>query len=272
MRLDSWSVDHALQPPDTIEIPALAEHLLVFSARTKNKPTTRQISRFLEQEYDGPGYHNQFFIVPAGVPSEFIWNGHDEAIAFGLTPQSLYQTALQAECINPNNIELKPILIAEDEQIVRIAYSLLHEIYAGGEGGRLYSESLLTCLNIHLLRHYCTFQAKLKGYQQGLSKRKLKRAIDYIQAHLTEEIRLNDIAQRLNMGSYYFSRLFQRSTGLPPYQYVLRERVELAKRRLRDSEDSISDIALDCGFSSSSQLSRHFRKFVGTTASQYRQQ
>jgi AraC family transcriptional regulator len=58
--------------------------------------------------------------------------------------------------------------------------------------------------------------------------------------------------------------------GIAPYQYLLQQRIERAKQLLKQTELSIVEIALDCGFSSHSHLSKQFRSFTGVTPKTYR--
>ena len=64
--------------------------------------------------------------------------------------------------------------------------------------------------------------------------------------------------------------LFKRSTGLPPHQYVIRERTEKAKALLFKTDLPISVVARDCGFSDQAHLTRHFKRAVGTTPARFR--
>ncbi len=81
------------------------------------------------------------------------------------------------------------------------------------------------------------------------------------------------MATQLGMSQYYFCRLFRQSMGLPPYRYVIQQRIERAKQLLRsERQRAIADIALDCGFSSQSHLARHFRQMTGVTPKAYRRQ
>ena len=68
----------------------------------------------------------------------------------------------------------------------------------------------------------------------------------------------------------YFCRMFSASTGISPYQYVLKQRVAKTKDLLKNSKLPLADIAYECGFSSQSQMTQHFRKQVGVTPKVYR--
>jgi AraC family transcriptional regulator len=82
-----------------------------------------------------------------------------------------------------------------------------------------------------------------------LSPRKLQQAIAYIHNHLPEDLSIMVIANELEMSQYYFSRLFKQSTGLSPYQYVMRQRIERAKYLLKTTVLSVLSIAEQVGFS-----------------------
>lgn len=268
IHLDGWTVEHLQQQMSAdIEVPALAEHTIILVMNSAR----RQFSRFAGQTYEGVGRKDHFILLPAEVPASFAWEGGDEAVTFDIKPQALRQTALQTGCINPDHVELKPLVFSQDEQITAFAYSLLREIHTVGVGSRLYSESLLTAFNIHLLRHYCSLEANLKEYSKGLGPRRLKKVLDYINNNLADSnIKLNTMARLAGLSKYHFARQFKQSTGLPPHQYVTYKRVEEAKQLLKERQLSLPRIAVECGFSNQSQFGKAFRSVTGTTPKRYR--
>ena len=96
------------------------------------------------------------------------------------------------------------------------------------------------------------------------------RAMDYVQNHLHETIRLSDIANYVNLERTYLCRLFCRETGWGLNDYIRRERVKVAKNMLEDSEYSCTEIAGYLAFSSDSYFGKVFRNEVGMTPSEYR--
>jgi AraC family transcriptional regulator len=89
-------------------------------------------------------------------------------------------------------------------------------------------------------------------------------------AHLAENIGLQDMATVAGLGQHHFSTLFGQSMGRSPYRYVVNQRIERAKRQLRQKDAAIIDVALACGFADQSHLTKHFRKLVGMTPSAFR--
>lgn len=83
-------------------------------------------------------------------------------------------------------------------------------------------------------------------------------------------IKISDLAKLLDISQYYFCRLFRESTGVAPYRYVIQQRISKVKALIKENKLSLSDIALECGFSSQSQMTHHFGKLVGVTPKTYR--
>jgi AraC family transcriptional regulator len=101
---------------------------------------------------------------------------------------------------------------------------------------------------------------------------RLQRVLEYMQAHLDQEVSLAALAAVGQMSPYYFSRLFKQSTGLSPHQYVLQQRIAWATRLLAEPRLSVAAIAYRVGFASQAHFTAIFRRWVGTTPQQYRRQ
>jgi AraC family transcriptional regulator len=138
-------------------------------------------------------------------------------------------------------------------------------------GGNLLIDSLKTALAIHLLRSYCTTSPRLSIYANGLSAAKLQLVTDYINDHLDLDLKLTALSAIAQISPYHFLRLFKKSLGVTPHQYILHRRIERAKYLLRSSSLDISEIALKVGFCDSSHLTRCFKSILGNTPSQWRQ-
>ena len=265
VHLDSLIVKYEVQLPYNLKFPSTTHHMIVLQLGHGEQ----QYTHIGDRKYSGTFTTGDFFLHPAGCEAHYSWTTADEIVGFYIEPNFLFRIARDTECLNPERIELTPIVCDRNSNLEYIARSFLNEMRTEGLGGRLYREALAIQLAIHLLRNYGTFPIKLKQYSSGLSRQKLQTAIDYIQANLEEKVSLEDVAKTTNISPYYFCRLFKQSTGITPYQYLIKCRIEKAKVLLRQEKLSITDIALEVGFSNQSHFTKHFKRIVGTTPKKF---
>jgi len=76
----------------------------------------------------------------------------------------------------------------------------------------------------------------------------------YIEEHLAEAISLHALAKLVDLSPYYFCRAFKQSFGIPPHRYHVNRRIERAKALLGERESSVTDVALEVGFSETSSV------------------
>lgn len=93
--------------------------------------------------------------------------------------------------------------------------------------------------------------------------KRLEQAFTYINDHYCEKITLNEVAASAYMSSNYFSSYFRKVTGTGFSEYVTRLRINHARELLRDTDASVTDIALACGFNNLSNFYRLYKKHVG---------
>ncbi|HEX3021873.1 MAG TPA: helix-turn-helix domain-containing protein [Lachnospiraceae bacterium] len=98
----------------------------------------------------------------------------------------------------------------------------------------------------------------------------VNRCKDYIFKNLHDKILLNDIAEELQMNPNYLSEVFKQYEGISISNFIVREKVNLAKNMLIYSQYSYIEIATYLGFASQSHLGKHFRSITGYTPKQYR--
>ena len=95
-------------------------------------------------------------------------------------------------------------------------------------------------------------------------------AIEYINSHYGEKITVDDLARTANLSTSHFSRVFRDETAMSPMEYIMHTRLECARRMLRGNEKTLSQIAFDCGFNSSSYFYQCFTRAFNTSPSDYR--
>ena len=129
---------------------------------------------------------------------------------------------------------------------------------------------LAATLAAYLVKPFSIRPVAAQHTARGLPSARLKRVLEYIAAHLGDEIRLETLASVAETSQHHFSELFQHSTAVSPYQYVIGQRVELGKRMLRDTDLSILEIGLATGFADQSHFTKTFRRIARVTPRDYR--
>ena len=92
----------------------------------------------------------------------------------------------------------------------------------------------------------------------------------WLQSHLDQSVTVRDLAGRAAMSPRTFARRFLASTGLTPYQWIVRERIRLAQRLLETSDLPVDAVAVKTGFATAGNLRKHFSRTVRTSPHAYR--
>jgi AraC family transcriptional regulator len=158
---------------------------------------------------------------------------------------------------------------ARDPFLFHIGKQAVAELRREGTLPPRYVESIATVVGVHLSTHYLR-----RGQNRSLptlTPNTQQRVLAYIQARLATRILLADLARVAGLSPFHFTRAFRVSVGETPHQFIIRQRVERARELLRTSGQSmtLTDAALQAGFSSQSHLTRCFRGVCGMTPGEF---
>lgn len=163
-----------------------------------------------------------------------------------------------------------PVLAGISDSKVTDLVRDLHTLAAGSSHfERLRLEAIAMLLMLHLYERYGV-DAGPSPVQGGLGAARQRRVLDHIDAHLGKNIGMRALAHAAGLSRDHFAKAFKASIGISPHRYIGERRILRAKEMLLDRGRSITDVALDLGFASSSHFSDSFRKATGITPSQYR--
>ncbi len=261
-------LEHWSRAPHETPVYYSKQHTIEIHLKTE-KNTERKLDGVFRQENIQIG---DIVLIPAHVEHWARFQEDAELLILSFAADALattiYDDAFDLECV-----EFIPQFAHPDPTIEQFAQAILAELQTDYYGCQLYAETLANAMFVHLVRKYSTFQPQIKKYQDGLSGYRLKQALNYIHDHLgNRNLTLREIAQEIHISQYYFARLFKKSLGITPHQYVVQQRIEKAKQLLKQKiELPIADIALECGFSHQSHLNNCFRQITKMTPSVYRQ-
>jgi AraC family transcriptional regulator len=105
----------------------------------------------------------------------------------------------------------------------------------------------------------------------GLDRRRLDRVLNYIEAHLDDDIAVADLAQTACVSLFHFVRCFDLAMGRTPHAYLSERRLDRAKQLLAYSDTSLVDISFTCRFSGQTNFTKAFKRAVGMSPGRYRQ-
>lgn len=154
-----------------------------------------------------------------------------------------------------------PRLLFADERVIALARLIAAEMESGTPLHDLYGDGLALSLLIGLLK-VAKAPPRKRG---GLPSWQLKRVQDFIEAHCSRPIRLQELAELTGLSQSHFSHSFKVSTGLAPHDWQTAARLDRARHLLVEGRMALAEIATETGFSDQAHFTRAFRKHVGTT-------
>jgi len=149
-----------------------------------------------------------------------------------------------------------------EEEALSTSYYYIHEIEQKSQVGELFQ------LESSIVYDYLSKIQNHNKEHTYLMKACLQKVLDRIH----EPVSIESLAEELNVRSHQLSNTFKKEVGIPLQQYIHQQKMKEIKKRLLHSEDSIIEIANQYGYQSASHFSRIFKKYEGTTPSQYRKQ
>ena len=249
------------------EFPPLTHHALICRLRGPIRLFMERCGR-RDDRLTIPG---DFGLCPAGAPNYVRTQDSSHVVHVRLDAQWVAGLSATMDAAR-GEPEIINSFGDTDPQVLHSALALKAELESGCLGGPLYAQRLAMALAVYMLNPFSVFPLRVKEYAHGLGKSDLARVLAYIHECLAEDLLLDELAACVHLSPYHFARLFKQSTGIPPHEYVIQQRVEKAKVLLRSGWLSVGEIAQVVGFSDHSKLARHFKRLTGLSPRQFRNQ
>ena len=168
--------------------------------------------------------------------------------------------------------KVPPALYFENSNLKATLQKLQSVLDGSGINDHAYAETLGLLLLWELRHAADPKHSRLSPIRGGLTPHQLRRVNEFIDAQIPNGIAISDLAAVVGLSHYHFIRAFRDTVGLPPYQYVLSERIRRARELLSKPYLQLGDVARAVGFTDAPQLNRVFRKFVGVTPTVFRRE
>ena len=160
-----------------------------------------------------------------------------------------------------------------DDLILQIGVQILNEMRNETAAGRVLVDALALVLTIRLAQAYATTEgrtARMDETRHGLGDDRIRRVVEFMRAHIEDDIGIEDLASVACLSPFHFARMFRATVGVPPHRYLATLRLERSMVLLALSDAPLADIALATCFSNQANFTRAFRAMNGMTPGEYR--
>jgi len=168
-------------------------------------------------------------------------------------------------------VELRPSRKFADPRLSAMVAAVRAEMVAGFPSGRLFLDSVEQAMAVTLVNGHAVRHRPVQIYRGGLGSARLRKIRELVHAKMEDDLSLDEMAQSVGLSTAHFARMFRKSTGQTPHQFVLRQRVERAKAMLRTPGARVLDVAVACGFKTQQHFAQVFCDVCGVSPTRYRQ-
>jgi len=197
------------------------------------------------------------------------FHGTFDFVFFSMPRHSLRELADEQGARNLD-FNVAPARATTDPVIAHLGAALLPALDRPHEANDLFIGYVALALQSHFVQTYLGRLQVTRPCRSGLTARQVRIAKQMMQEDLTGNVPLQAIARECGISRSHFARAFTISVGRPPHQWLLDQRVNLARQLLGDSDLSIGEIAIRCGFADQSHLTRVFSAKAGMTPGRWR--
>jgi len=265
-RRDNWSTARVqlwrgLEP---VSYPPLDHHCLTMHLGTPRHIRRRGEGRLREASVR-PG---DFSFTPAGAAFDWHTTGPVDYAELYVSPEKI--RSLWGDLPDGSDpFTLQDRLGVTDKLIEALFDAMLKELAQDQTTSSLYLDSLFSSLWLRL-------SAVCKGvkHEDGrfvavLTAKRLKRVLEYIEQNLAMDLTVAELASVAALSPFHFSRAFAAAAGTSPYAYLVARRIECAQRMLSQGGMSVSEATTACGFRTSGQFARMFKRIAGVSPERF---
>jgi AraC family transcriptional regulator len=205
--------------------------------------------------------------VPPGIVPPVVPDNKSELVCCSIETSLVNEIKDSMDQRPPQSIFYRTGI--NDASLRQLMYLLVKEIKEEVPLGKLYADHLVHAMILRLLSLGNAENRNARSPVSPLPASALRRVLERMQT-LSPELDLRTLAAESRYSRRHFLRMFERATGYTPHRYLLKLRLERAQKLLKSKSPSLIDVAVECGFSSQSHMSKVFRRMLGLTPGEYR--
>jgi AraC family transcriptional regulator len=168
-------------------------------------------------------------------------------------------------------VELRASRKFANSRLSALVAAVHAEMVAGFPSGRLFLDSVEQAMAVALVNGHAAKHRPVQMQRGGLGSARLRRIKELVRAKIEDDLSLDEMAESVGLSTAHFARMFRKSAGETPHQFVLRQRLERAKALLRAADARVLDVAVACGFKTQQHFAQVFRGVCGVSPTEYRQ-
>jgi AraC family transcriptional regulator len=200
----------------------------------------------------------------------FHLNSAFHSVHFYVPVSALHAIADEVEAPRIHELRYRPAISHADTFLRNIVGALLPLFNASSHLNQVLMDHVMLAVGHHVASTYGGLAPRPGPTVGGLTRRQERWAKERLAGDLSGSLRLADLARECGLSASQFSRAFRQTVGEAPHQWLIRQRIERAKALLRESEASLAEIGLACGFCDQSHFTRSFTAWTGTSPGRWR--
>lgn len=251
--------------PSRIAVPGLDSLLVIIYYGEDATLIRRRCARGWKQEHVKPG--NMSILAP-GRAADWEWPNPINVSHIYLSSKLMADTAASAFERDYKKLDTIELLNIADQKLQGLAEVLAQEMCSfGEEGSRLFVDAVASALSVHLIRRYHrNCGASDAAYDaMRLMPPQRTRALDFINAHISRNFKLAELANVVGLSEFQFLRCFKNTFEKTPHQYVMDLRARLAVEQICRTDLPLAEIAFATGFADQAHMTRAVKKTTGLT-------
>ncbi|MCP4023042.1 MAG: helix-turn-helix transcriptional regulator [Desulfobacteraceae bacterium] len=246
-------------PPSDIYCAGMDAHLLVYHTRALNGVFHHECADKLTQTRLQTG---QLSFIPARADNRWLFGDGTPCALHVMINEDVFEKSVEQHFKQINYCVLRDDFQVTSPTLQALLRLFGMELDNGGLNGSLYAESLATALSLQIVNHFGSPRNTLNIETDS----NIVPAYDLINDEYYRSITLNELAKLVGLSRAQFVRRFKQQFGTTPHNYLIKRRIEIAKRKLKSGAYiSLAQLAMELGFADQSHFNRHFSAITGVS-------